>query len=256
VADDRLVEKFAVLGREDIAEPLEKMLPYILSQDANVEILTTLLALSDRPIETMEFDEAKFVVKEVEENGVTWEEILADEPLVGDHWNEPEYSGSEDEEDRVYEKKSTILQGATIPEYEEKRNVHMDEGLSKVNDEFLQGQYWTRRRKYVVLNKEYDPELDEGTSLTILVDLDQYDDQYYLLTELDAIREILFMLSGWNCVLFTVSNTSIKVDPQGSQLMLDKFRLPSRPCFGGRIDKYPLLVRRLWLLSPFKSTIQ
>ena len=215
MADDRLVEKFAVLGREDIAEPLEKMLPYILSQDANVEILTMLLALSDRPIETMEFDEAKFVVKEVEDNGITWKEILADEPLVGDHWKEPEYSGSEDEEDRVYEKKSPIVQETTVPKYEEKRDAHMDEALSKEYDDFPQAQYWTRRQKYVVLNKKYDPEFDdEGRSLTTSVNLDQYDDQYYLLTELDAIREILFMLSGWNCVLFTVSNTSIKVNPK------------------------------------------
>lgn len=42
-------------------------------------------------------------------------------------------------------------------------------------------------------------------------DSDQYDDEYYLLTELDAIREVLFMLSGWNCILFTTSKFSIKV---------------------------------------------
>jgi hypothetical protein len=44
-------------------------------------------------------------------------------------------------------------------------------------------------------------------------DLDQYYDQYYLLTELDAIREVLFMLSGWSSVLFTTSKASIKVRP-------------------------------------------
>lgn len=43
------------------------------------------------------------------------------------------------------------------------------------------------------------------------IDVDEFEDQYYLLSELDAIREILFMLSGLDCVLFTVTNTSITV---------------------------------------------
>lgn len=159
------MEKFAILGREDIAEPLEKILPYVLSQDANVEILTMLLALSDRPIETVEFDESKFVVKEVEEKGITWEEILADEPLEGDHWNEPEYSGSDEDEDLIYEKKSPIVQEEAVRNDEERTLFHVDEEPSKANDRFLQAQYWTRRQKYVVLNKAYDSELDvEGIS--------------------------------------------------------------------------------------------
>src|SRR5271169_5982841 len=90
----RLVEKFAVLGRDDIAGPLERILPYVLSQDANIEILTLLLALSDRPVDAAEFNESKFLVEKEAENGVTWEDILAEEPLVGDHWQEPDYEGS------------------------------------------------------------------------------------------------------------------------------------------------------------------
>ena len=44
-----------------------------------------------------------------------------------------------------------------------------------------------------------------------LANLDQYDDQYYLLSELDAIREVLFMLSGWECILFKTVNDTIEV---------------------------------------------
>src|SRR5579859_7826817 len=102
----RLVEKFAVLGRDDIAQPLEKMLPYILSQDANVEVLTLLLALSENPTEADEFDEQKYMIEKIEEKGITWDEILEEDPLVGDHWDEPDYSGSDEDEDWVYETKS------------------------------------------------------------------------------------------------------------------------------------------------------
>jgi hypothetical protein len=44
-----------------------------------------------------------------------------------------------------------------------------------------------------------------------LANLDQFDDQYYLLSELDAIREVLFMLSGWECILFKTVNDNIEV---------------------------------------------
>ena len=37
------MEKFTVLDREDIAEPLERILPYIQSQNADVETLTFFL---------------------------------------------------------------------------------------------------------------------------------------------------------------------------------------------------------------------
>ena len=105
-----------MLGRDDIAEPLERILPYVISQDANVEILTLLLALSDRPIKTLEFDESKFIVEEVVEKGITWEEIVAEEPLTGDHWREPDYSGSDEEDDWVYETKSSMIPEPPIPE--------------------------------------------------------------------------------------------------------------------------------------------
>ena len=212
--DNRLVEKFMVLGRDDIAGPLERMLPYVLSQEANVEVLTLLLALSENPINAAEFDESRFQVDKVPEKQITWEEILHDEPLVGDHWNEPDYSGSDEDEDWVYEIKSPITPEA-VPEQRtrEKESICVDQ-VSRLSDEFLKAQFWSHRRKYVIYNENYDPEMDFQGIMPFKLffsDLDEFDDQFYVLTELEAIREILFMLSGLNCVLFTVSNTSITV---------------------------------------------
>jgi hypothetical protein len=155
------VEKFTVLGREDIAEPLERILPYILSQDANVEILTLLLALSDRPVESAEFDEKKFVVEKVEAKAITWEEILADDPFVGEHWEEPEYSGS-DEEDWVYERKSPVVAEEPVRKVSERKHVDMDDVTSRGVRDLLQRQYWSSRRRYVVRSESYVPELDSG----------------------------------------------------------------------------------------------
>ena len=151
-----------MLGRDDIAEPLERILPYVLGQDANVEILTLILALSDRPVDAAEFDESKFLVEKEIEKGITWEEILDEEPLVGEHWKEPDYEGSEEEDDWVYETTGKVLEEEPVPVEEKKEEVQGEEGTSKLTDEFLRRQYWSRRTKYVVLSEDYAPELDFG----------------------------------------------------------------------------------------------
>ena len=160
--ENRLVEKFAVLGRDDIAEPLERILPYVLGQDANIELLTLLLALSDRPVDAAEFDESKFFVEVETEKGVTWEEIIAEEPLVGDHWNEPDYEGSDDEDDWVYETISKVIEEEPVRREENREPIQVEEGASKVAEDFLRRQYWLRRKKYVVVKDDYAPEIDFG----------------------------------------------------------------------------------------------
>ena len=157
-----MVQKFAVLGRDDIAEPLERILPYVLGQDANVEILTLILALSDRPVDAAEFDESKFLVEKETEKGITWEEIIAEEPLLGDHWKEPDYEGSEEDEDWVYETTSNVIEEEHVRVEEKPEEVRVDEGTSKLVEEFLRRQYWLRRKKYLVLSEDYAPELEFG----------------------------------------------------------------------------------------------
>lgn len=157
------------MGRDDIAEPLERILPYVISQDANVEILTLLLALSDRPIETVEFDESKFIVEQVVEKGITWEEIIAEEPFSGDHWREPEYSGSDEEDEWIYEKKSPIILEVPVSKVEKKEFIPLHERTTKEVDQFLQQQYWIRRKKYVIVNESYSPEVDFGGITSFLL---------------------------------------------------------------------------------------
>ena len=151
-----------MLGRDDIAEPLESIIPAVISQDANVEIITLLLALSDRPVETVEFDESKFIVEEVVEKGITWDEIIAEEPLSGDHWREPNYSGSDEDDDWIYETKPSIIPGPPSPVVAKKEEIRVEAAPTASIEDFLQNQYWIRRKKYVVLNDDYSPELDFG----------------------------------------------------------------------------------------------
>jgi len=209
-SDDRLIEKFAVLGRDDIADQLEKKLPYILSEDANVEVLTMLLALSDQPVESLQFDEGKFTKEQVFSKVITWEEILAEEPLAGDHWKEPEYSESEDE-DWVYEKETVSKIEPPLPEVVKKSAPENDSRELTLSLDFLKRQYWLHRHKHVVVRDGGASEFGlPGQSLLSRL-MEEYDDQYYVFNEIDAIREVLFMLSGWDCILFTISKHSISV---------------------------------------------
>lgn len=132
----------------------------MLLQDANVEILTLLLALSDRPVDGKRFDEQQ-IVEDAEPKGYTWEEIIAEEPLIGDHWLEPNYSGSEGEEDWVYKPKTpdTIETSAPL-ETQNIAGVQVDQDVLKSTEEFLNQQYWLRRRKYAVISRDYPLDFD------------------------------------------------------------------------------------------------
>ena len=159
-----------MLGRDDLAGPLEKILHHVLLQDANVEILTLLLALSDRPIDGERFDEQKIIVEEAQPKGYTWEQIIAEEPLVGDHWLEPNYSGSEGEEDWVYKPKTPdIVENSTPIETQKIVGVKVDQIVLKSTEEFLNQQYWSRRRKYAVIRGDYPLDFDaEGIICRLL----------------------------------------------------------------------------------------
>jgi gamma-tubulin complex component 5 len=183
-----------VLGRDDIAEPLERMLPYVLSEKANIEVLTLLLALSDQPATAIEFNEKNFIQEEVVQKEITWEEIVAEEPLRGDHWKEPIYSDS-DEDDWVYDPKTVERPESPPGEAPPKPVAEVQESADPaLLEAFLQRQYWIQRQRRVLVE-------DNKT----------YQDDYFAINEIDAIREVLFMLLGWESILFSISKSHIKV---------------------------------------------
>jgi hypothetical protein len=159
------VEKLQVLGRDDIASPLEELLPYIRSQDANIEVLTLLLALSDRPVDGAVFDADKFiVVKEAGNKEITWEEILAEEPFVGEHWREPEYAGSDEDSDWVFEAgmATAVKESPMVGDEGRLEEVSFGEGTKKEAEQVLERQYWLRRKKFTVIHDESISGSDDG----------------------------------------------------------------------------------------------
>jgi len=200
-----------VLGRNDIADPLEKMLPYILSDNADIEVLTLFLALSEQPADSLEFDEKRFTDEEVVTKEITWAQILSEEPLTGDHWQEPDYSESDDE-DLVYQTKASQSPESLTPETPKDPVWPAKPIEQDVSKDFLQRQYWLQRQKRVIVEDNYPSKFGvSGIFFQKEANLEQYDDEYYLLNEIDALREVLFMLSGWDSVLFSALKHSVEV---------------------------------------------
>lgn len=79
-----LVEKFTVLNRDDLAEALEVRIKQLPEESKwTPEILSLLLLLSDRPLEKTKLGDVQALHQQatIEQRAVTWEEILADDPL-------------------------------------------------------------------------------------------------------------------------------------------------------------------------------
>jgi gamma-Tubulin ring complex non-core subunit mod21 len=153
------------MGREDLAEPLERLLPDVLSQDLNTEILTLLLALSDKPVDMPEFDESKYVVEPIVQKQITWEDILAEDPFVGDHWKMPSYSDSDDDEDWTYEAESHVILQEPVVQPVSNLQINMDVSESKQLDALFRRQYWLHRRK--VLVRPSSDVISGGISFTV-----------------------------------------------------------------------------------------
>jgi len=126
--------------------------------------LTLLLALSDRPVDSLAFDASKFVVRQEVKKEITWEEILAEEPFEGDHWAEPNYEGSDEESDWVFEGTTVTVEktGPVVKDDVKIEEVRSDEGTKNEVEEMLDRQYWLRRKKFAIINQATLPELNYG----------------------------------------------------------------------------------------------
>ena len=79
-----LVEKFAVLNREDLSDALQARLEEIPANSKWMpEILSLLLQLSDRPLEKTKIEDVEALTKssEDEQPGLTWDDLIAERAL-------------------------------------------------------------------------------------------------------------------------------------------------------------------------------
>lgn len=182
-----LVEKFSILNRDDLSEALAARLNELRNVSTDKwtpEILSLFLNLSDRPVENSSIEALNLIrPPSPPPPSVTWEEIVADDPLTGELWADETYStaSSEDELETLPKAKPSRagrkLKSNTPPDI--KLPIEL---LLQVEDEHLRlvetAQYWNT------------PTLVTARTQQI--------------SELQAVREVYSMLHGLPTSLFTV----------------------------------------------------
>lgn len=89
----RLEEKFRIYNRDDLASALRSRLSELpsLTDGFTPELLSLFLLISDRPLENSRLDDLDALVPAEEPKGLTWADIIADDPLHGDIWRDVDF---------------------------------------------------------------------------------------------------------------------------------------------------------------------
>ncbi|KAL9084520.1 MAG: hypothetical protein Q9165_008023 [Trypethelium subeluteriae] len=201
---DGLDEKFCVLNNERLADSLRTRLTKLdrLSYRWKPEILSLLLNLSDRPVEKARIEDLDLPRPSESPQSLTWAKIVAEDPLTEeDIWDEPNY-GEESSDD------AHSLDG------EETSGVVRETPPSTIaEDEPLEA-----AERHVVLPDHAGLEAVEKSQF--------WRQTTQQITELQAIRECLFMLSGLATHLFSLDEHDASVQ-YNSQYSIEHISTPT-----------------------------
>ena len=186
-----LVEKCRILNKDPLADALQSRLDEISAKSDKwtPEILSLLLHLSDRPVQKSRAEDLISLDSVAEAAPLTWSDIVDEDPVEdASLWRDVDFAvDGSDEEDDVEE---TILDAS---ESEEDPSTPQLEDLEETLDSLIVSvekhsssgsrdlRYWRKKRS--MESRAQESSADEPRSLL-------------LLTELQVIREVAFMLLG------------------------------------------------------------
>lgn len=189
-----LDEKFRVLNRDDLANALQPRLQQVQEKHNKwmPEYLNLLLLLSDRPTENSDVKALEILRPPSPPPPLTWKEIIADDPYSDEEiWKDIDYAAESSEDERTPKKREkTKPSPATSVEEDDTfdpESCVVPAQLEAVS-EIEEAQFW-----------KVQPEEETGK-----VDI----------TELQTVRETLFMLAGLKTSLYVSDkhNGSIRVN--------------------------------------------
>ncbi|KAF1996457.1 hypothetical protein P154DRAFT_472656 [Amniculicola lignicola CBS 123094] len=189
-----LDEKFRVLDRDDLADALQTRLKELEAKTSKwkPEFLYLLLQLSDRPVDNSDVAALEILRPPPSPEPLTWSQIIADDPLSDEEiWKDIDYAAESSEDEKTPKIKETKA-GSLLSSVEDEDLYNAvscvalvaTSSLSQVED----AQFW----------KESPEEESRKVEFS----------------ELQAIRETLFMLAGLETSLYHADkrNGSIRVD--------------------------------------------
>ncbi|KAK3079308.1 hypothetical protein LTS18_005181, partial [Coniosporium uncinatum] len=184
-----LIEKFEVLEREDLADVLKPRLEELGKTGGKwtPEILSLFLLLSDRPVEKTPENVLDLLRSKEPDAGLTWDDIIRDDPLNEKGiWDDINYA-IPDSDDDVSLQGVTEEQGSTrttSPEDPQSPEAYTVPLRPDVLHEIEEAQFWKPALEASSNNGNVP-----GTSP---------------ISDLQAIREIIFMLNGLPTSLFRI----------------------------------------------------
>lgn len=202
---DGLDEKFRVLLEDPLADALKERLNTLSKLEIKwaPEILHLLLELSDRPVEKAKLKNLEFLKEPEPDPGpiLQWQDLVAEDPLLRDKsvWRNVDFGAESSDGEDGFEDSRSELSGLTDATVQ-----------SSVDDE-----YSRRPEEYAVdtVNKEDLDQLRDAQfwQKTPTVDGVKLETVKTTVTELQAIREVLFMLLGLPTSLFEILRESLVV---------------------------------------------
>jgi gamma-tubulin complex component 5 len=193
-----LDEKFRVKNRDDLADALQMRLQKLeaLTSRFKPDFLSLLLHLTDRPLENTKVEALELLRPPSPQVPLTWDEILEEDPYTDeDIWKDIDYAVESSSDEQIPKKRAQAkASSATSVDEDDMPDpatciVPIEEGLSQTIEK---GQFWTGG-----FNQ---------------------DQPHAYVTELQAIRETLFMLAGLETTLYQRDSQqkTIRINPHYS----------------------------------------
>ncbi|KAE9364593.1 hypothetical protein N431DRAFT_388813 [Stipitochalara longipes BDJ] len=202
---DGLDEKFRVLNEDPLADALKERLDALSKLEVKwaPEILHLLLELSDRPAEKAKLENLDFLKEPEPDPGpsLKWRDLIAEDPLLRDKivWRNVDFGAeSSDGEDGFDDSRSelsgltdTTVQSSVDEEYSRRPEEYAVDTINKEDlNQLREAQFWQK-----------SPTVDGVRLETVKTTV----------TELQAIREVLFMLLGLPTSLFDILRENLVV---------------------------------------------
>ncbi|KAI9723052.1 MAG: hypothetical protein M1812_001501 [Candelaria pacifica] len=205
-----LEEKFRVLDREDLGDALRERLEELSGRSSKwtPEVLSLFLELSDHPVTKSKVQDLEFLKPPVPPPSLTWAEVIANDPLSDDDvWENVDYSPNspEDEEtddslDLLADTNETQRPSSESVDDEDNTDKNARAFLVPVDasvvHDFERTQFWAE--------DPAEDSLADGQGQHSF--FRQGKSAINPITELQALREVLFLLSGLPSSLF-IDNT-------------------------------------------------
>ncbi|KAF8449888.1 Spc98 family-domain-containing protein [Kalaharituber pfeilii] len=226
-------ERFRIVCKDAVADALHSRLEELKSLNFkwSAEILDLILHLSWKSIDNARLSDLGKLKLPEPPKELNWADIVGDEPLEGGEiWNEFDYgpdgdisspdAGSETEKDDDQEMAKVTQRKRKIEEeIEEPYKVPFELVTLSVDRGHLQilkgAQYWH-------VPERVSPEhVDSSLSLDAV-------SQLWLVSELHAIRETLFMLGGAPCNLYEVGRRTLAQGKDSALVWIDDHKLKKK----------------------------